>query len=594
MGWIDTWLLPLGGVLLGGVGMVVLVRGLFGRWFRARGRAGWVRSCRRCRFDLSATEGHTCPECGHTARYEAEHYAGRFRWPVAVLGLLLLVGAVGLAMTPGVKRDGWLPKLPMALQVRLYHLENNAAGFIAFTERLEDRTPTTHPGGFHIRFHNEAVSPEVDAWRDAAFRTALHVMSRQSPRNARQIERARVVLTRFSTRLRDLPPDAIERLIDLHGLSDPIPGILASWSGTPTPAIRQARRDIIAADPSQVPMLIPVIASSDPDSQDRQLVAEFLADRGAPAFVGGPTHLISRVQHLRTRPSESIWRLYAEEVRNDRIGNNPTLVDGATSSPAVADAAINYAFRMDRGEPRSSLVESLVTPYISTLPDGFTIDRAVLGALFNEPGDFARHRDLVRLFNHHDSRAAEWYIAHARDPNSPLRHQALVELGSVRHDRGRAFAFWSDEAWSDESLGLHHRMAALFSMRSWDRSDHAELAPFWEQVLQRAADADPLALEQGLPRFTGPGVPPTTDAIIAVARRLAANGTSEDWLVDLAGRMASRWGRDHSLKGLVELLEDRRAWTLADAAWYRNEIESLIAAVKALVPDEPDSPAREP
>lgn len=196
---LTPWLFPVGAVLLAGTGGFLLVRGLFGRWFRAAGKAGRVRSCRKCRFDLSATDGHTCPECGHTARHEAEHYAGRFRWPVAALGLVLLLGAVGVGMTPGIQRDGWLHLLPMGVQVRVFHLESNSNSFWMFTERLEGRQPKGGPGGFAISFHNEDVSPQVRAWRDNACRVAAGIVTGSRPRPAVQSDRAWTVLNRHAS-----------------------------------------------------------------------------------------------------------------------------------------------------------------------------------------------------------------------------------------------------------------------------------------------------------------------------------------------------------------------------------------------------------
>jgi hypothetical protein len=193
---IDPWLYPITAVLLAGIGGVLLVRGLFGRWFPAGGKAGRVRSCRKCRFDLSTTEGHTCPECGHTARHEAEHYAGRVRWPVAALGLLLLLGAVGVGMTPGIQRDGWLHLLPMGVQVRVFHLETNPNSFWMFSEHLEGRQPTGGPGGFAISIHNENISPEVRVWRDTACRVAAGIVSGTRPRPAPQTDRAWTLLNR--------------------------------------------------------------------------------------------------------------------------------------------------------------------------------------------------------------------------------------------------------------------------------------------------------------------------------------------------------------------------------------------------------------
>lgn len=198
MSWMDTWLFPLGAVLLGGLGTLVLVRGVFGRWFRAGGRGGRVRSCRKCRFDLSATDGHTCPECGHTARHEAEHYAGRFRWPVAAAGVVLLLGAVVVAMTPGVQRHGWLHMLPMGVQVRVFYLEENSDSLWMFHERLEGRQPSGPPGGFAISINNEDVSPKVRAWRETACRVAAGIVARTPPPPPGQSDRAWRLLNRHA------------------------------------------------------------------------------------------------------------------------------------------------------------------------------------------------------------------------------------------------------------------------------------------------------------------------------------------------------------------------------------------------------------
>lgn len=193
---LDPLLFPLLVVLLAAVGSVLLVRGLFGRWFRAGGKAGRVRSCRKCRFDLSATEGHTCPECGHTARHEAEHYVGRFSWRVTALGMLLLLMAVGAGMTPGIRRDGWLHLLPMSVQTRVFHLETNSNSSWIFSEYLKGRRPTSKPGGMNISFHNEDVSPEVRAWRETACRIAAGIVSGTRSRPASQTDRAWAILNR--------------------------------------------------------------------------------------------------------------------------------------------------------------------------------------------------------------------------------------------------------------------------------------------------------------------------------------------------------------------------------------------------------------
>lgn len=195
---LDPWLFPVTAVLLAAVGAVLTAKGLFGRWFRVWGRSGRVRSCRWCRFDLSATEGHTCPECGHTARCEAEHYAGRFRWRVAGLGVVLLLAAVGVGMTPGIRRDGWLHLLPMGVQVRVFHLETKHASLWQFRERLEGRqVSVTDYSGFTFGTLNDNVGPRVLAWRGTACEVAAKVVTRSPPAAPSRATQAWNILQRF-------------------------------------------------------------------------------------------------------------------------------------------------------------------------------------------------------------------------------------------------------------------------------------------------------------------------------------------------------------------------------------------------------------
>lgn len=113
MDWINAWLFPLGSAVVGGVGLVLVWHGLTG--------AGVVRrrrSCRRCRYDMTATEGPTCPECGRVHRHEGEHYAGRRRWWLAAVGLVLLLGAVGGSRWVEMRNNGWWSVMPMSIQLR--------------------------------------------------------------------------------------------------------------------------------------------------------------------------------------------------------------------------------------------------------------------------------------------------------------------------------------------------------------------------------------------------------------------------------------------------------------------------------------------
>lgn len=589
MSWMDTWLFPLGAVLLGGLGSLVLVRGVFGRWFRAGGKAGRVRRCRRCQFDLSATAGHTCPECGHTARNESEHYAGRFRWPVAGLGLVLLMGAVGVAMTPGVRRDGWLHLLPMGVQVRVFHLDAHPFSSWQFSERLEGRTPSARPSsapgggggfsgaGFSISYHNEDVDDTVKAWRLRAVETANYVLTREKVRPAAQLERAAAVINRFGPDTLDL--SQVDRIIEVQGPSSPyVKQLVANWQGEPSAQLRAARRLVLEGDSSYSYSVVQTIAAASLESEDARLLGVFLAkgDTGT----GGP----SRTQFLRGAVPAAAWVAYAGVVRAGGIGTYATLVEGVSKSPEVGAAAMGYVAEMERGDARQKLAEMLVAAeFAAGIGPHLDYDRVRAG--LKEGREFDRHQDVVRLINRHDPGAAFWYIELARDPASSLRDRAMYEMGRVHYGRAEALRFGLEEAWHDPTLGLWSRCWPLVSMRSWREAEDMDFVPFWSEVLEAAARGEEEALRLGLPRFPARDYPPGPPAIMAVARRLVL--TEEPWMIDLAGKMADSWGKEPNLSGFASLLMMPYISTRSEADDFGEEAASLADKIRALVHPEP-------
>lgn len=95
------WLWWMMGSLLGAAGLALLIWALWGD--RARGR----RRCPKCWYDLSATGGLTCPECGRTAKNERRLHRTRRRRSWAALGLLLVALGGASAALPTVRREGW-------------------------------------------------------------------------------------------------------------------------------------------------------------------------------------------------------------------------------------------------------------------------------------------------------------------------------------------------------------------------------------------------------------------------------------------------------------------------------------------------------
>ncbi|MGH7132095.1 MAG: hypothetical protein ACREJO_09140 [Phycisphaerales bacterium] len=112
------WLFFAAGGLLGVAALWLLWRGLLAD--RSRGRA----RCPRCWYDLGSLVGLaagggrgegasspmfspvTCPECGRVVKRERQMHRTRRRWRMVVAGVMVVVIAGGLALTPKVRRDG--------------------------------------------------------------------------------------------------------------------------------------------------------------------------------------------------------------------------------------------------------------------------------------------------------------------------------------------------------------------------------------------------------------------------------------------------------------------------------------------------------
>lgn len=100
-----AWILWLGWSLVG-LGGLVGVRWLVGRSGRH------VRRCPRCDYDLSATAGLACPECGRTARSERALHRRRRKRQLAWIAAGLIVSGFVLASAGPVRRDGWAAAVP--------------------------------------------------------------------------------------------------------------------------------------------------------------------------------------------------------------------------------------------------------------------------------------------------------------------------------------------------------------------------------------------------------------------------------------------------------------------------------------------------
>jgi len=579
MHWMDAWLFPLGAVALGGLGLLLLVRGLFGRRFMVRK----ARACRRCRYDMGDTEGHRCPECGHTAKHEGEHYAGRRRWLVAGLGLMLLLGAVGVGMTPGVRRDGWLRLLPLELQVRVFHLETNDGAYAALVEQVHvskgfrggGRAPGFGPGSTL-----PAINPDrMERLLPVLHRTAIKNLRRRNP-SERAVLRSFAMIERYT--MDQLSDEERAALVESFGVAHrSVQQMLTRYEVEPDSALARARREAFEfVGSSRRDGLGWSMVRYPGGDEDAPLIGAWLA---TPEYNGDPGHEYakSRIRDdLGDGVPDAAYPVYAGLIRADgACGNYKTLVDAMKVSPAVAGAAVDWTLALDEGDERTRWIEVLaqITPEYDA--GKIDADWGVARAIAEGERKLYNAREEMRLMRRLDAGMGAWLIGHARDPDSPHRQTALYELSGARHRRADAVDFAFGEAWEDESISLNHRMWPLVKMEAWYGDEiptEMDLAAYWGEVLDWAAAGDLKAFEEGLPRFRKGTYGQSVFALIAVGRRLVEDRTIEPWLEQLAEEIAESCGEEASVGGFAAVL---RAG--ADA-WVYNANQSRVPGAEAL------------
>lgn len=117
------WLWWMAGSVIAFGGLVLVVWALF--WDRARGRRRCPgRFLSRCWYDLRATEGLRCPECGRVWRGERQLQRTRRRWGWAWVGVLLICCGASVALWHEMTGGRWRHWIPAtALILALPHTE---------------------------------------------------------------------------------------------------------------------------------------------------------------------------------------------------------------------------------------------------------------------------------------------------------------------------------------------------------------------------------------------------------------------------------------------------------------------------------------
>ncbi len=92
--------------ILGIVGTLLLIKWLIGD--RSKGR----RRCPKCWYDMSATPGMTCSECGHTPRRESRLFRTRRHSLRLILSVLAAIAAWASLRTPAATHHSWPAYIP--------------------------------------------------------------------------------------------------------------------------------------------------------------------------------------------------------------------------------------------------------------------------------------------------------------------------------------------------------------------------------------------------------------------------------------------------------------------------------------------------
>ncbi len=105
------WFFWSGGAIIGLLGLMLAAWALIGD--RSRGR----RRCPKCWYDMSATIGLRCPECGREAKREKKLFKPRRRWRLVFVSVIPLLAAGFFAAQPQAHRKGWASLLPRSVLI---------------------------------------------------------------------------------------------------------------------------------------------------------------------------------------------------------------------------------------------------------------------------------------------------------------------------------------------------------------------------------------------------------------------------------------------------------------------------------------------
>ncbi len=227
---------PGGGGSLAWTGLGYLTLGLGGglaivglRFDPSRGR----RRCPRCWYDLSATPGSRCPECGREATGERGLFATRRSRPTIALAMAVLLAVPVASRVRSGLRYGWIGAVPTTVLIPLWRLSPLTFGG-ASTPTSLGRSP--YAGGLPARLSRHEFWEWQRAWLESAAEGVLG--SARDPQS---------LLEAVQMWENTEPPDLSGRPRTIPApMADSAEKVLA-WLGDADAGVRMAAADLLPA-----------------------------------------------------------------------------------------------------------------------------------------------------------------------------------------------------------------------------------------------------------------------------------------------------------------------------------------------------------
>jgi len=492
------------------IGLVVAVAALaLLAWSLAGDRSRGRRRCPKCWHELGAGEHRRCPECGHEARSERRLGRTRRRWGRAVLAIVGLVVAGGLAWGQHARNAGPARATPTSVLVVIWPHVPIGPWWTELQSRLGEGELSRRQTGRVIDDALAIIEAKESPVRIAGCFELLERIQAAS----RRVRADRPWSSSPSvTELRPNAPTSLAALAAHPGLTTGLE--LTDW-------IRMFGRDARVA----LPAIVVVLAGEDRVRARgvHDSIFVFRDQRGSrPIPPAGSWPAIGVRFNASTHPQVVINdRGRSSDAGEPLLPLAPAFVDALRSAGPNHDGAVE-AFRsaLRRSDPLGRVV-SLWALEVLEAPPG-PEDLAAVAALLEHPSSWVRYHAIIRTGRLPWSDDVEAVLSRAlADPNAGVRCGGMLMIerrgaearalaADVRAsvDHGTRRVEHSSFSWRDlvdevlligpASVALHRlgedpaelqaRLARILDARLTDTDDRLDLGVHFPPILGALAE----------------------------------------------------------------------------------------------------------